>query len=206
MQVRITPAGAGKTAVVTLARQSKWDHPRRCGENRDGPAGICLNIGSPPQVRGKQIVFAPAAGSGRITPAGAGKTGSMDARCKAPEDHPRRCGENPRRQADRVELPGSPPQVRGKLQGLKRTNMRYRITPAGAGKTKESSILCSIDKDHPRRCGENRHRADDFVPLEGSPPQVRGKRLCSQTPTVGNRITPAGAGKTPHSWLKTNYL
>ena len=32
---------------------------------------------------------------------------------------------------------------------------------------------------------------------------MRGKRLCSQTPTVGNRITPAYAGKTTSGKLTT---
>ena len=53
------------------------------------------------------------------------------------------------------------------------------------------------DGDHPRRCGEN-----NTVPVYGrqpigSPPQVRGK-LCTDF-FIGQfqRITPAGAGKTP---------
>ena len=30
---RITPAGAGKTAAITIFAAVLWDHPRRCGEN-----------------------------------------------------------------------------------------------------------------------------------------------------------------------------
>ena len=71
-----------------------------------------------------------------------------------------------------------------------------RITPAGAGKTLRMGKAHRRVEDHPRRCGENNAVAYGPVVLVGSPPQVRGKRLCSQTPTVGNRITPAGAGKT----------
>ncbi len=73
---------------------------------------------------------------------------------------------------------------------------RIRITPAGAGKTGRRYTCSRSAEDHPRRCGENGRRAGAATAKGGSPPQVRGKRLCSQTPTVGNRITPAGAGKT----------
>ena len=45
--------------------------------------------------------------------------------------------------------------MRGKPAGTRLVTPLTRITPAYAGKTKESSILCSIDKDHPRVCGEN---------------------------------------------------
>ena len=45
--------------------------------------------------------------------------------------------------------------MRGKLQELKRTNMRYRITPADAGKTVSRCINQRPRRDHPRGCGEN---------------------------------------------------
>ena len=51
--VRITPAGAGKTAVVKQAAAIAWDHPRRCGENYITYDPDLLAQGSPPQVRGK---------------------------------------------------------------------------------------------------------------------------------------------------------
>ena len=51
--IRITPAGAGKTWVVHLFEFNPWDHPRRCGENRSGRYLSLLILGSPPQVRGK---------------------------------------------------------------------------------------------------------------------------------------------------------
>ena len=33
IQVRITPAGAGKTNDVDYTEEHHGDHPRRCGEN-----------------------------------------------------------------------------------------------------------------------------------------------------------------------------
>ena len=70
--------------------------------------------------------------------------------------------------------------------------------------------------DHPRRCGENLEYEVAIETGEGSPPQVRGKLFASNyilhhmgSPPqvrgkpfdlgrldVGDRITPAGAGKT----------
>ena len=73
---RITPAGAGKTAVLDCVRFFTGDHPRRCGENVLPCCPCLLPRGSPPQVRGKLYVAFLAHYKSRITPAGAGKTGS----------------------------------------------------------------------------------------------------------------------------------
>ena len=50
--------------------------------------------GSPPQVRGKRLVAAVHRTTAGITPAGAGKTATVNIPTKLSEDHPRRCGEN----------------------------------------------------------------------------------------------------------------
>ena len=51
-------------------------------------------------------------------------------------------------------------------------------------------------KDHPRRCGENLLRPAKLSAALGSPPQVRGKPKRLMVDSFGDRITPAGAGKT----------
>ena len=73
-------------------------------------------------------------------------------------------------------LPGSPPQVRGKLRNSRRTQIMHW--------------------DHPRRCGENLDRDSQSPARMGSPPQVRGKLQPIVIDKDGVRITPAGAGKT----------
>ena len=50
------------------------DHPRRCGENFSDSFADNSEEGSPPQVRGKPTAVSNDAETGRITPAGAGKT------------------------------------------------------------------------------------------------------------------------------------
>ena len=173
---RITPAGAGKTGRIAHVLLPAPDHPRRCGENLQSFTFCFKSAGSPPQVRGKLGFWLSLRAVLRITPAGAGKTGSTPAVTSARQDHPRRCGEN------RVPFPeidiqiGSPPQVRGKLSFSRSLLGVTRITPAGAGKTKACSLSTNTAWDHPRRCGENY-------------PAVGGCRYAAG-------ITPAGAGKT----------
>ncbi len=174
--IRITPAGAGKTATV--------------------PRVSFAAVGSPPQVRGKHAYGAYQYKSRGITPAGAGKTISVLFFAADFEDHPRRCGENQRSESRICCMIGSPPQVRGKPLCSRPPTAGNRITPAGAGKT---HLLCSFlfsFRDHPRRCGENRLYQTLKTNLLGSPPQVRGKPTLTARDILKTGITPAGAGKT----------
>ncbi len=86
--------------------------------------------------------------------------------------------------------------MRGKPQFLPRFVRFCRITPAGAGKTKEVELPEDIHTDHPRRCGENLTLGQPSIIARGSPPQVRGKRRQEDKKPGMLRITPAGAGKT----------
>ena len=155
----ITPAGAGKTNI------------RRCVYG--------IRRGSPPQVRGKRLRASNTAGHTRITPAGAGKTVQPYQPVGGFWDHPRRCGENFASIIRGTPFAGSPPQVRGKPSVSPHFVLVYRITPAGAGKTRHDTDFC------PQR--------------RGSPPQVRGKLSARPQCCLLQRITPAGAGKTQNS-------
>ncbi len=53
-----------------------------------------------------------------------------------------------------------------------------------------------MNKDHPRRCGENTRLWTDEQTRTGSPPQVRGKPNDETSISAHTGITPAGAGKT----------
>ena len=134
-EVRITPACAGKTRAAATRERRPGDHPRVCGENIFELRGASPALGSPPRVRGKQVMRFRNMFEQGITPACAGKT--TPDRCGKYErwDHPRVCGEN--NQTSFVRLPniGSPPRVRGKLNGLVTMPDGKRITPACAGKT-----------------------------------------------------------------------
>ena len=193
---RITPAGAGKTILRHFRRFGSRDHPRRCGENTDAHKKVALCPGSPPQVRGKQILCREGGLCIRITPAGAGKTTQATTSSPNAPDHPRRCGENSSPRLNVFFLAGSPPQVRGKLVQFVNAAVHARITPAGAGKTSDSNAVYGASKDHPRRCGENGCTGQTTSRLRGSPPQVRGKPCMTHPALSRRRITPAGAGKT----------
>ena len=157
---------------------------------------VSKKLGSPPQVRGKPLFTAATLSLKGITPAGAGKTYSQFLLFVSVKDHPRRCGENTSNTIPFPTTLGSPPQVRGKLYNSVDNIFRYRITPAGAGKT--VSILHSerLHRDHPRRCGENPPPPRASCAIRGSPPQVRGKLARKIEGYARSRITPAGAGKT----------
>ena len=112
---RITPAGAGKTKTSFEVISSCQDHPRRCGENPCCRTAQKRKLGSPPQVRGKQVHFLDCGDDTGITPAGAGKTRPRRNAEGGNGDHPRRCGENENGYYIMNARKGSPPQVRGKL-------------------------------------------------------------------------------------------
>ena len=147
-------------------------------------------------MRGKQKRRRSCGAVHGITPAGAGKTMCVTIRTKPLQDHPRRCGENRRRNRMNEMKVGSPPQVRGKRrQGCSRRSSGG-ITPAGAGKTAIEFNELFNEQDHPRRCGENQRRLAVYCDSTGSPPQVRGKPRRRLRNWHFVRITPAGAGKT----------
>ena len=160
------------------------------------PCRLCVNAGSPPQVRGKHFCPQRNPLSPRITPAGAGKTKSFLRLYMLWQDHPRRCGENLPPKNEHERTPGSPPQVRGKHGKTFMIAVVFRITPAGAGKTALTDKLQSTGEDHPRRCGENSMSLSSRTTKVGSPPQVRGKHRCRRMNRQAIGITPAGAGKT----------
>ena len=91
---RITPAHAGKTSRCSSLCRHPADHPRACGENWRRSRRPTSRDGSPPRMRGKlgESIFARK--RPRITPAHAGKTRPLCARCPLTADHPRACGEN----------------------------------------------------------------------------------------------------------------
>ena len=54
VQMRITPACAGKTSFIYDVQRVPQDHPRVCGENQLLLNLLRVLLGSPPRVRGKQ--------------------------------------------------------------------------------------------------------------------------------------------------------
>ena len=112
---RITPAYAGKSSNRVYISDRHRDHPRLCGEKRQGNGTKSVPRGSPPPMRGKVFSVLPA--------------------CHKFLDHPRLCGEKIRSHI-RLEYPkGSPPPMRGKEPEFRCQDFPERITPAYAGKS-----------------------------------------------------------------------
>ena len=108
---------------------------------------------------------------------------------------PRVCGEKPLRKRVCSSALGSPPRMRGKVGDHAVIGVHHRSTPAHAGKSHCSRRRATALRDHPRVCGEKgmftlRRTADT-----GSPPRMRGKVDVVQVCKLGDRITPAYAGK-----------
>ena len=95
---------------------------------------VSSSPGSPPHVRGKDSQGKMRGLNDRITPACAGKRLLAHVQAEPAGDHPRMCGEK-----RGIRLPGSlgrgsPPHVRGKVDGCAQLWPFDRITPACAGK------------------------------------------------------------------------
>ena len=196
MQVRITPACAGKSSLGKDCKYRYKDHPRVCGEKWREPPPSAQSVGSPPRVRGKGQSKSPRVSSRR--------------------DHPRVCGEKWNWSTVLTGDGGSPPRVRGKGVVGKSVGRSAGITPACAGKSGHFRAYRFCHVDHPRVCGEKFSaslpvfRCPGSPPAcagkrsiqkparvisSGSPPRVRGKVELVDRPHGGRRITPACAGK-----------
>ena len=86
--------------------------------------------------------------------------------------------------------------MRGKVNSVSLDSRNTRITPAYAGKSCRYSIIFTIDKDHPRLCGEKIVSNGRSIDAPGSPPPMRGKGLFGVAFNSVHRITPAYAGKS----------
>ena len=148
-------------------------------------------------MRGKDAWYMGGCVSARITPAYAGKSGSIGKVVHLARDHPRLCGEKHALSACVRRVLGSPPPMRGKASVSYPFCVGIRITPAYAGKSMPAPPASMPARDHPRLCGEKFIGEMLRKIVEGSPPPMRGKVCTSSDLTVRGRITPAYAGKRP---------
>ena len=112
--LRITPAYAGKSDSEGDRCWLRRDHPRLCGEKPKYLQCPHSDTGSPPPMRGKARFPHISCSVPGITPAYAGKSCRSGGEKPSCQDHPRLCGEKFLRIPAAVELPGSPPPMRGK--------------------------------------------------------------------------------------------
>ena len=130
----ITPACAGKRLRIGVRYAQRKDHPRVCGEKRQGNMNKEVKVGSPPRMRGKGLMDAELSNAVGITPAYAGKSFGSFCFLSFRQDHPRVCGEKCSSVRSASHRRGSPPRVRGKVCDLTIIRVHHGITPAYAGK------------------------------------------------------------------------
>ena len=132
-------------------------------------------MGSPPRVRGEEVLEDMCCSRPRITPACAGRRAFPPRGGCRRRDHPRVCGEKPRSTAS-LRTP-------------------IWITPACAGRRGAVRRLRLHLSDHPRVCGEKVVLDELHFAAGGSPPRVRGEVSSSSDGQRALRITPACAGR-----------
>ena len=133
--VRIIPAHAGQTSLLTTSVLETTDHPRACGANSHSSFISQYVNGSSPRMRGKlRVRFGGVVGA-RIIPAHAGQTQTVALLAGRRSDHPRACGANTGCRSWRNSDAGSSPRMRGKLNIFGNAGQCERIIPAHAGQT-----------------------------------------------------------------------
>ena len=86
--------------------------------------------------------------------------------------------------------------MRGRLGFLRFDAAGTGTTPAYAGKTACPIVRPRLNGDHPRVCGEDEVNAPLRGVKKGPPPRMRGRPLDQLVGNLGERTTPAYAGKT----------
>ena len=115
LDLRITPAYAGKRTYEADPERWKQDHPCVCGEKSRPFPTRSSRTGSPPRMRGKVLQNLISQGIVGITPAYAGKSIQSGEGIFSQWDHPRVCGEKTPDASSTTKSIGSPPRLRGKV-------------------------------------------------------------------------------------------
>ena len=191
---RITPAPAGNSDEPSDIRKNVGDHPRPCGEQVWPDKPVSIQEGSPPPLRGTDRSGKSRYQTNRITPAPAGNSTLSTILVSPVKDHPRPCGEQGLKLHRLNLMQGSPPPLRGTVTKTLTAPQREGITPAPAGNSNLLGSGSTVNRDHPRPCGEQPNPIPNNFSLTGSPPPLRGTVPLGSCPVLPNRITPAPAG------------
>ena len=133
---RIIPARAGTRATSPTTSRRPTDHPRACGDQYAIEIAVMLVDGSSPRVRGPGQAKNLEMYNERIIPARAGTSPGVTATASPMSDHPRACGDQPKKMVAATNNTGSSPRVRGPAQQYRVRALRPGIIPARAGTSK----------------------------------------------------------------------
>ena len=194
--LRLIPAHAGKTRLVSIPNRPTKAHPRSRGENASVAKGLETLSGSSPLTRGKLMLTTCKQQTNRLIPAHAGKTPNPYPDQPSNPAHPRSRGENLVVMASTRPRVGSSPLTRGKQATHDGLQDHLGLIPAHAGKTTASPPGSKTPAAHPRSRGENCRMVLRARSLFGSSPLTRGKLLYLTLHLPYYRLIPAHAGKT----------
>ncbi len=196
-QLRLIPAGAGRTLGPPTVGRNVRAHPRWRGEDPPPDSTLTAEKGSSPLARGGRE-FREDQGLGvRLIPAGAGRTLHYAASALSPWAHPRWRGEDLTIHFHATSCPGSSPLARGGPSATIRTLRIAGLIPAGAGRTHARGENSCAPTAHPRWRGEDHSTLRVRVPMFGSSPLARGGHHHPHGGHCRVRLIPAGAGRTP---------
>ena len=192
----LIPAHAGKTLGILEGATDHAAHPRSRGENSQAKTIPARGPGSSPLTRGKLSDDIAGRDDGRLIPAHAGKTRTLQVAIIYVRAHPRSRGENPRASRVRICARGSSPLTRGKHGRGAGGGDERRLIPAHAGKTRLARSDRHDQRAHPRSRGENAHPLGRHDCPRGSSPLTRGKLAQFRVNVDHSGLIPAHAGKT----------
>ena len=160
------------------------------------PSSMACLPGSSPRMRGARLPDRRATLHGRIIPAYAGSTNPVLHYARRRRDHPRVCGEHLAKGSTACAAWGSSPRMRGALQDRCGQAGLLGIIPAYAGSTTGLRRNRSVERDHPRVCGEHSPGERSALHPRGSSPRMRGARYEPAERQRHEGIIPAYAGST----------
>ena len=196
VQLGIIPAYAGNTVRGSAVMMVGRDHPRVCGEHRNGRHHRHVHRGSSPRMRGTRLKGSYHMPTFGIIPAYAGNTCPKLAASMLHRDHPRVCGEHTASTQVLRRSLGSSPRMRGTLLRVRAERQSTGIIPAYAGNTRISQLQGMTTRDHPRVCGEHLTENEAHREGEGSSPRMRGTLAVVFNYDGYMGIIPAYAGNT----------
>ena len=194
--MRVIPAWAGNTALITDGVVDNPGHPRVGGEHINVTDGGRALDGSSPRGRGTLGQPDQLGGHVRVIPAWAGNTKSLLFRHHSSPGHPRVGGEHSVERAKAPSSDGSSPRGRGTHADRQRDVPQGRVIPAWAGNTVDVVALERADAGHPRVGGEHPTSSNASARRSGSSPRGRGTPRPRMRRRTSRRVIPAWAGNT----------
>ncbi len=160
-----------------------------------------MGLGSSPRARGTGESGVSDVGCTRFIPAGAGNRALRPAAGPLWSVHPRGRGEQGFTGHQNKDWRGSSPRARGTDNQAKRTSLKMRFIPAGAGNSSWCCWWCCWPPVHPRGRGEQAGQALAHCREHRFIPAGAGNSVQRPMPILSPAVHPRGRGEQPASQL-----